>query len=228
MNRTRFSLFSLVFLVSAALGLVTASSLSSFFSLPATQKNADAQPEQKNIIIIHVDDLESRDPQLVSVWSLFSVITEQTYITMKPLYPATFPDPALAQLADSLDLNTRKQPSQGFLNILQAYQLEWDGYILVDHQGILEMHQWLVGTPTATLNSQGNPDPDLILQEETLLFNGICRGLNQAGTAPQKSDQWDTIFPGHLKTNVSMSKLIGQWQLLNENQSPLVCNIFSN
>jgi hypothetical protein len=216
-------------LVSAVLGLATARSLSSFIGIPDVAKNAVSQSTQKNIVIIYVDDLDAKDPQLVSVWSLFSVVNEQSYITMTPLYPGTVPDPALSLLTSSFDLNGRKKPVKGFLEALQAFQVTWDGYILVDHQGMMALHQWLAGNPADLgLTDQGSKDAAMILQEESLVLTGICHGLNQTGPAPGESTQWDAIFPDHLKTDLSMRSIIPHWQQMNEEQAPLVCNVFSH
>jgi len=216
-------------LASAVLGLATARSLTSIFGLPVAPKNTVSQSSQKNIVVIHVDDLDAKDPQLVSVWSLFSVVNEQAYITMTPLYPGTVPDPALSRLSSSFDLNGRKKPAKDFLEALQAFQVTWDGYILVDHQGMMALHQWLAGNPShISLTDQGSNDVARILQEESLLLTGICHGLNQTGPAPNESAQWDAIFPDHLKTDLSMRNIIPHWQHMNERQVPLVCNVFSN
>ena len=216
-------------MASAVLGLATARSLTSVFGLPAAPKKAVSQSAQKNIVVIHVDDLSAKDPQLLSVWSLFSVANEQTYITMTPLYPGTVPDPALSKLASSFDLNGRKKPAKNFLEALQAFQVTWDGYILVDQQGMMAMHQWLAGIPSnLSLVDQGGNDAAMILQEESLLLSGICYGLNQTGSAPDETAQWDAIFPDHLKTDLSMRKIIPHWEYMNEVQTPLVCDVFSN
>lgn len=216
-------------MVSAVLGLATARSLTSVFGLPASAKTAASQSAQKNIVVIHVDDLDAKNPELVSVWSLFSLVNEQTYLTMTPLYPGTVPDPALSRLASTFDLNGRKKPAKDFLEALQAFQVTWDGYILVDHQGMMALNEWLGGNPSSIrLVDQGNNDAAMILQEESLLLTGICHGLNQTGFAPDESAQWGAVYPDHLKTDLSMRKIIPQWQQLNEGQAPLVCNVFSN
>lgn len=186
------------------------------------------QSTQKNIVVIHVDDLDAKHPQLISVWSVFSVVNQQTYITMTPLYPGVVPDPAVSQLASSFELNGRKKPAKNFLTALDAFQVNWDGYILVDQEGMVRLHQWLAGNHNINLIGQGGSDPALVLQEESLLLTGICYGLNQTGTAPDDSAQWDAIFSDHLKTDLSMRNIIPYWQQMNAVQTPLVCNILSN
>ncbi len=215
-------------MASAVLGLVTARSLSEFLDIAAVTGTAVSDSAQKNIVVIHVDDLDAKHPQLISVWSVFSVVNEQTYITMTPLYPGTVPDPAVSRLASSFDLNGRKKPAKDFLAALQAFQVNWDGYILVDHEGMVRLHQWLAASPIISLNGQGSGDPGLVLQEESLLLNGICHGLNQTGPAPDKSAHWESIYSDHLKTDLSMRTILPYWQQLNEGQGILVCNILSN
>jgi hypothetical protein len=227
MNQSRFGLFSLVFLASAVLGLATARSLSSFLEIPAAPGSSVLDSAQKNIVIIHVDDLDAKAPQLISVWSVFSIANEETYITMTPLYPATVPDPAASMLASSFDLNGRKKPVKDFLKALQAYQVVWDGYIVVDQQGMKDMYQWLAGNHNVNLIGQGSNDPVLILQEESLLLTGICYGLNQTGPAPDESAQWEALSD-HLKTDLSIRRIIPYWRQMNRSQSPHVCNILSN
>ena len=182
---------------------------------------------QKNIVVIHVDDLDARDPQLVSVWSVFSVINEQTYITMTPLYPRTVPDPAVSRLASSFHLNGRRKLSKEFMEALQTYRVAWDGYIIIDQQGMMGLQEWLAGYSVVSLTNQGSKDPGLILQEESLLLNGICRGLNRTGTAPDESAEWEAISD-HLKTDLPMRNIIPYWRQMNEWQTPLVCNILTN
>ena len=215
-------------MASAILGLVTARSLSAFLDIPTVSGNAVFDSTQKNVVVIHVDDLHAKNPQLISVWSLFSVLNGQTYITMTPLYPGIVPDPAVSQLASSFDLNGRKKPAKDFLETLQVFQVEWDGYILVDQQGLMALHQWLAGNHNINLIGQGGSDPTLILQEESLLLTGICYGLNQTGPAPDESVQWDAIYPEHIKTDLSMRTIAQYWQQINQQQTPLVCNILSN
>lgn len=228
MNRIRFSVYVVVFLISSIMGLVTANGISHFLDQSLVPVMVSKQPEQQNILIIHVDDLQSGTPQLVSAWTMFSVANNQHFITLKSLYPVSVPDPMLSQLSDTFALSSKNKPSKEFFNALKVYQIEWDGYILIDNQGILDLHRWLVGNPTVTLNDNPTPQTDLILQEETLLFNGICHGIIRAGLQPGDTVQWQTIFPQHLQTSLSTKELKAQWQRITELSAPPICNVYTN
>lgn len=210
------------------LGLATASSLSALFFPPAAViAKPGQQNAQRNLLIIHVDDLENDDPRLVSVWSMFAVSSEQTFITLKPLYPATTPDPALSELVMTFQLNAKKQPSQAFLKAAQAFQLKWDGYLLIDDEGLLLLNQWLTRSTDNSISVQANGNPDLILQNDVTLLNGICRGLGSAGLWPHKNAVWQTISPHHFRTNLKTKHLVNEWHALNVSQTTPVCNVFS-
>jgi hypothetical protein len=208
--------------------LAAASSLSSFLDLPDASGKAVSQSAQRNIVVVHVDDLGVKHPQLVSVWSVFFVANEQTYITMAPLYPGTVPDPAASLLASSFDLNGRKKPAKEFLKALQAYQVVWDGYILVDDQGMMGLQQWLGGNHgSISLTGQSSNTAAMVLQEERLLLAGVCYGLNQAGPIPDESVQWRAISD-HFKTDLPMRRVLPHWRQMNQARSTLVCNVFSD
>ena len=214
-----------MFLVSAVLGLATAHSLTSLLGLPiASTESADASA-QKNVVVIHVNDLEAKSPQLISVWSSFTVVNEQTYITMTPLYPSIVPDPASSRLVETFKLNNRKKPSKHFLETLEVYRIDWSGYIVVDTQGMQEMRQWMMGDGELNLSDVGT-DPTAFLQDETMLLNGICQGLNGIGPAPDECLEWEGIYPAHLETDLSMQRVLAYWRGVNETGSPVICNIF--
>jgi hypothetical protein len=208
--------------------LATASSLSAFFTQPAAAFAKPSQQDaQRNLLIIHVDNLENDHPRLISVWSMFTITSEQTFITLKPLYPATVPDPALSELTSTFKLNAKKHPSSKFLKALHAFHLTWDGYLIIDDQGMLAMHQWLAGSVGASSIAQPLDNPELLIQQEVTLLNGICRGLSRAGSWPHKSTEWQSISPRHFITNLKMNNLMTHWHNLNQASQTPVCNVFS-
>lgn len=185
------------------------------------------QPTQYNLLIIRVDDLEARQQELVSVWFMFNHVSEQSFVTFKPLYPAANPDPAQQRLAARFDLTARKQPAPAFLKAVETYQVPWDGYILVDNQGMLSLHEWLGEDSAVSLTPASRANPERIVQEEMALLNSICPGLHRLGALTSNTAQWQALSPRHLQSDLDLQDSLAKWETIHQQPSPLVCKVFT-
>ena len=177
-------------------------------------------PYQQNILIIHVDSLKSKSPQLVSIWGVINYFPEPKII-FQPLYPLGAAGDAMLQ--SRFSMNSTKSPAPSFLReINQSTQITWDNYILLDHDAYVLLHD-----ATAQFNGGVVSDPAAsIIQVETNFYKQICAAISAQGRDFLRDLSWIELIPDHMITNLSLDIALVNWQKLTGASQPR-CEVFS-
>lgn len=174
----------------------------------------------RRIVLIHVDNLDSKKPQLQSVWvEVFFQSDDQTVLSFIPIYPAPAGQPATNSLERAFSLDKTGQPSETFWRRLDSHNIKQDGYVLIDDEG--------VGLITGWIYKQGNIANSTPWTPATLpgsqLLELVCRLIQQptATTSPLNMDS----LKSDLRSNLAADDLQTDWKNLLSTEPPVKCEL---
>ncbi len=211
MKKTFLIILAVGFFIFAFLGFKAAFDIKN--QTPSVQTQTiqdDLVGKQKNLLILHVDDLGSKNAKLVSTWGAFVFYSSPPQLMLVPLYPAN-----TQEISDTL-LSNFHMSSVGVIDektisaFREQYDLNIDGYILVDNSAVTTFQGWSGIQPETNANS-GN-DPQIIsrilaLEKKTL--SNVCKGFKKEGPrAFLNKVRWAELIPGHFSTDFSFESMI--------------------
>ena len=229
-SKLRIPIFFLVFLGCAALGFLFANQIwQSLFTSPTSSKTGTplAFSQQKNVLIIHTNELHASSPDLISVWALFMTLSDPPNITFKAIYPPLPPSKSLAPLNTLFSLTPQAEVSSSFLRGMQAYDFQWDSVIVVDNQAIYNLAEWFTGQePSLQPLAPSSAEADRkVLTSEQALFQQMCDHLTDPSTQDAKTPDWREIIPNHMKTDLQFDNVMVQWTRLTAPNNLLHCEV---
>jgi hypothetical protein len=175
---------------------------------------------QNNYLIIHVDNLQADNPQLVSVWGLIAYFPEPKLI-FQALYPMQ--TPTNTQVLERYKLSSQKIPDAAWLRALADYnQITWDNYFLVDNEALNQLGNYVYGGGI-NLDQPTNP-----ISAEQAFMQTMCDAFAAQGRNFLIAYQWKDLIPDHFRSNVSLDfGLVNTDKLLSPGL-PVRCEIFGN
>ncbi len=208
------------FLLCLFLGYQAAQLLTS----PAEKKPGDLASEtdssQSNILIVHVDHLDAEEPKLISLWVAFSYQADPASLTFLPLYPsakAGEPD-----LAERFSLSKDKEISASFLESLRKnYSFQWKFIVIIDQEGA---DYWAGALDAGEFVQPFEEGKEALLKPEIDLLAKFCGNLREHGSGILDGLDWGQISPEHMRTNIPLGQLRGDWDRI---QKSGLCDVFS-
>ncbi len=216
MKKTTLLLSALLaFTVFAFAGFLLAVRADNLARLPIAHRIA-LQDRQNNLVLIQVSSLESRQPELRSIWVVLRFLSDdQTALTFVRLYPNTDDAKSAEKLAATFGLTNTGQPAPVFLREVEAKGVRFSGYLLVDDDAMRQVAAW-VREASPKANTSGDAQ---------VLESG-CLTLNTAGGGVLPPFDWAS-FSGHLNTNLAFDDIMVEWNRLTSSQLPLRCELAS-
>ncbi|NMB88394.1 MAG: hypothetical protein GYA17_08525 [Chloroflexi bacterium] len=183
---------------------------------PATPQN------QENILILHVDDLTSQTPRLVSVWMAVVSYSDPSVIFFKSLYPRPVGDQGVIPFDQFFSLDGGRHLSANFVSNAQAYNIHWNGYFLIDQYAISSMYAYALGSSIDLFNEPATtPDQiQIVISKETGLLQAACNSIPTIANN-NRVFHWSEFIPRHFRTQYSFEDLVFNWdRLISANNSP--------
>ena len=229
-SRIRVPLFFLVFLGCAAIGFLFANQIwQALFTTPANSTSGKtlAFSQQRNVLIIHTNELHNPNPNLISVWALFMTQSDPPNIAFKAIYPPLPPSKSLVPLDTLFSLTPQADVSPSFLRGMQAYDFQWDSVIVLDNQAVYTLGEWFTGQePNIQPLAPSTPDADRkVLTSEQTLFEQMCAQLTTPSTQNPKTTDWREIIPNHMKTDLQFDNVMVLWTRLTAPNNLLHCEV---
>jgi hypothetical protein len=207
-------LLIILFLVFSVLGFIVISKAEKLFSA-----NDAPQPvyqsintHQTNLLFIHLDDLQKEQPQLISVWVLFSLSSDTNSLAFKSIYPSVSNENLTGNLISSFSLDLERLPSAEFLAQLEKLNFDWDGIVIMDQSTIASLGNVLVPEQyeiTQSMMISNGKAPQTVIYEEQLFTEAICKGIaNRQYGDFLRIFPWGEIIPNHLKSDLPFDKTI--------------------
>lgn len=211
MKKIVFFLVIVIFIVSAVLGFQAAEKWSSGRS-GQSQPSQDIQlsSTQKNYLLVHVTDLSSGNPQLISVWGMMVFYSQPPQVMLLPLYPS-YDDAASAALGTSFKLDAYGKVSSRFINeVEKRFDLVTTGYIAVDNAGLSLFNQWLTqeDVQISAVTPSTADEKHIVLLNGQQFFQKACSQFSQNGTGGFLDQiRWVDLIPLHFSTNLSFESI---------------------
>jgi hypothetical protein len=202
-------------------------------SAPATATSYPLANGQKNLLVILVDQLESRSPHLEGVW-LCVYIPSMPHLTLLPLYPAAFggtnrSDETLASL---FNFEADRKPASAFLEAIRSKGLWWDNTLVLDKIGVAKIVEISGGVDLGTGYINGeqaiarlpaaaeSPRPALLGQG--VLIRELCR---RASSLLINIDPVRTLeqLSSHMVSDFSTDDLESGWYRMRDYGGELNC-----
>jgi hypothetical protein len=222
MRKVLILLSILAFMFCLAAGIIIAQKSLNSISEQGNSNNV-TRPEssyQQNILLIHVDELQKNQPALISVWGLILYFPEPKII-LQPIYPSpiepeSFPLTAF-KITQTKNLNPR------FIQQMSLQtQMDWDNYILIDHQALSFFAAELFSGDQFYTPDQTNS----IISVERGYFSKLCNRLVELEQDGLQQIRWKHLIPDHWRSNLSFDDAMLNWEKLTSPQSPIKCEVF--
>lgn len=206
MNRLILVFAGILFLTGTVLGAMVGPTL-----IPAEwTAQAAAAPEsvqrsqnQTNLLIVHLNELESPTPQVIDLWAAFFYHSNPPQLILMPL-------PLDSKNADALPVwpaPASAIPPQIFLQAAaRLYQIELDGYIAVDDDGLKAFSGWAVRDGRTGKNSSTDAESFL---------KSLCQTIpTEDGAKLAERVRWAQVLPDHLQTDLKFDTFMRAWDQL--------------
>jgi len=195
----------------------------------ASQASAAWEPgEQRNLLVIGVNQLNSAQPVLESAWLvLYSPgLPHFSFIPLYPLQDTSRPDLEQAiQTAFKVDRN--KTPSAAFLNALRSSGAWWNHYLLLDELALAELidmsasptlPERLTGLQLVAESLEGSSARSPVATQARLI-SAFCRGAVHPAYPTDIAALLDR-FSDHLSTDMKSRQILNELRwLFNPDQA---------
>lgn len=231
-KKTAFLVLPL-FVLFVYLGFKIAASIFQNRNLPSIQVagvEPTTTPQQQNFLIVHVDDLSVKKPNLISSWSVFIYPANPPHLMVMPLTPQSEPEKQ-KDLNKSFKITTDKRLSNIYLSrIEQSYALDFDGYFVVDDTSSNLFTSWLTGDFPAAMETgmETAIHSNWSYDREASAWSQFCE-INISGSAASyfNSINWNQVLPDHFSTNLSFDTITLAIDQIRHAATPPDCDVFS-
>jgi hypothetical protein len=210
----------IIFTFFTVLGYLTASGgFSHLFPRATGLTRPTAFAVQHNLLLIHVDRLNTHRPILRAAWIAgFFRSPNQTVLTFYPLLSERATQVAQENFKAMFSLNPDGSPGRAFFQAISTKGIKTYAYLVVDDQGFHVLDEYLRRQDALIMTST--------LSDPQLLLNASCRFI-LTGTSPKITSHrfdWDT-FSDHLSSDLAREDLIASWESLHDPLHPARCKI---
>jgi len=190
---------------------------------------ASVPSSQHNILLIQVDQADIDKPRLLSVW-LMAYYTNSSRVDLLPIYPThkLTTNEKDRNLPREFNLTKSGEPADGFWQALKGFNTWWNGYLMMDTQGLQKLESQLVGPSTNEAASplQGlNPPmpPQVGTGNEVDHYQQLCQAFSQNSGSVGFYKLYFSL-KDHLQSNLTPGQLQDIWQQLKDHGPTLTCN----
>jgi len=226
MKKFSFIVLVIIFIACVALGFVVMNQVYGPDASPLGIQSASTQSanlvalEQINYLVIQVDNLESDSPELVSVWLAFIYTGNQPQLILLPLLPTANSSQA-ATITQDFSLTSNKDVTGVFIkNIQSTFDIEFEGYFLLDNAGLTAIGQWLTGSDMGFLQHSASQDSSVldVLQPSKDYLSQVCKSIRSNGSESGSQIRWAQLIPAHFRTTVSFDNLMRLWDTISSSK----------
>ncbi len=235
---TRLGIYVVVFTIFLSLGIWSGRIAGKFTSTkgPMATLSAMSPPPtpsngQTNLLVIGVDRLNIQKPRLESIW-LLGYFSNNPHFSFIPVYPSQ----NLGNNHDmeiAFELTADGRPNSELVNLLQKKRIWWNGTVIIDEIGMIEIIDFLNGVEVQghllkgalAVGSSPLPweDPAAALKGQTQILQSSCHQTNLLSPSADLRNILNLI-PDHLRTDIDIFQAIRDWRELVNGEQKLVCD----
>lgn len=164
---------------------------------------ADAELAQTNLLILFVDDLNSPQPKLISLWLLIDP-KDSLRLIFLPIFQENNP---AADLVSTFQLN-RERLDKRFVEAVKKRNILWHSFLVIDR--------------SAQKQLANQADPSLVQEPifSAAILNGVCQKIS---IQPQILADIKPLIGDHLLSDFDLEAALDLWQLRLSAQPHLLC-----
>ena len=220
---------SALFALFAVLGYFAASALNT--SQPEAKSTPQELSTSQDYLLIHVDDLTAKSPQLIAIWEMSVDLSDSTTIQFAPYFPSS--DAKLAnRLVNSFRTTKTGKLDNRFLALVdQTTQVESEGYILIDNSAAVALTEDIFVKPVVpqTVTPLTSAEIHNVLVNGQYYFDLTCKKLHkQKFTEFLSKVDWQKLLPSHFATDLSFESFTLAEEQLSANGPIENCTVLEN
>jgi hypothetical protein len=184
--------------------------------------------DQKNILIIHVDQIDKPDAILKGIW-LMAYYTNSPRVDLLPIFPSikSYAQERNNLLQNSFSLTNEGEPGESFWLEMQTLNTWWNAYILIDDDAIKTLAEHFLVSPLIQDNASSTNPPwtemaQIGIGEQAEYYALLCQGFPQNGGGRELIDLWSSMH-NHTHTNMPLVQIRELWVQLDSYQRDLTC-----
>ena len=225
----RIAVFVAVFLLFAIIGFFAFQQMAGLF-FPRTPTAVSSASNnlfinQGTLLLIHADQLTSKQPQLISVWVIFISKSNPPSLIAKSIYPDIGSPEKSRQVAQAFNYTEKNGLSAPFIKQIQAYDLQWNGYIVIDKEAFIELAKWINGNGASANLSIDMSNSQAVLEAEKAIFQESCKNLVKPDSERGSKPHWAELFPEHLETDLFFRDTAVNWDRITLSNPAPDCKV---
>jgi hypothetical protein len=228
MPKARIALFTAVFLVFAIIGFGLAYYFR--FRLPVQpaalpQQDLLQEDSQLNLLVIHIDDFQKPSPNLISVWVVFFVRHDRTYLSFKSLYPDPLSNISTLPVYALFSINEEGMPGIEFLDWVKNQSPEWKAYVVIDQAGFDQIASFLNSPELEHIVPLNHDQLTAVWQQEARLVDHFCQYM-QLDTEKTTPFDWKLLMPAHMRSDLSFESALRAWDQIEIDNVTPHCEVY--
>lgn len=220
---------SLLFLASIYVGFRAASRMNEHVQKPDRSSAINSSLTQQNYLVFHISDINGDSPFLISVWGLFINNSLPARLVFVSLYPSTDDELANNQFSSFKLQRDATLPDRLIAKIEREYDLEVNGYFVVDNFAVTSIQAWMGQNPVRYPQEKplSTQEFQSIISNSENSFSSLCTQINQVGIESiLDSIHWTDILPGHFSTSLTVEEWLLAVNTLTAAETIESCEVF--
>ncbi|MBW6471671.1 MAG: hypothetical protein K0B14_00985 [Anaerolineaceae bacterium] len=180
--------------------------------------NNDMQEQnQIRFLVFIVDELNEKNPELKSVWSVIIYDQDSSGFMFLPLTDVNAG--GFKDIKRSFILTTEKDPHEKTIKFFNTkFKTKWDAHIVLDRYAVEYLLNWIT-RDSLDVNS-------MVEVSQPVLIQNMCTSIISRELNPIETLEWTLINPDHFKTNLQFDRIVERWQNLRISNT-ILCEIIS-
>lgn len=179
--------------------------------------NNTQEQNQIRFLVMIVEELNKKNPELKSVWSVIIYHQDSSGFMFIPLTDVN--TDGFKDIKRSFILTTDKDPHEKTIKFFNTkFKTKWDAYIVLDQYAVEYLLKWITRD---SLN-----DNSMVELSKPVLIQNMCVSIVSSELNPLESLDWTLINPDHFKTDLPFDRIVDRWQNLS-NSDVILCEIIT-
>ncbi len=180
--------------------------------------NQNQEQNQIRLLVFVMDELNKKNPELNSVWSVIIYDQDSSGLMFIPL--SDLSADGFKDIKRSFVLTAEKNPHEKTIKFFNTkFKTKWDAHIILDRYAIEYLLKWI---------TQDSLDVNSMVEvSKPVLIQNMCASFISRELSPLDTLEWTLISPDHFKTNLTFDRTVDLWQKLTESND-ILCEIITD
>ncbi len=223
-------LIVIFFVVFVLIGYLLASTVFKDRQEPKLTPTSEIQEtlQQKNYLIFLVDDLRSKNPELLAIWSVLGTDSPTDKVFFLSLFPTTVFSKN-DQLVSLFSLrNDSTLTASSFRRLKSVFDIKTEGYFIIDNASYLSFaaNAGIDQLEILTETPKTIEEVDALRSSTSEFFKTICDLFSSgAATSFFSKIDWNATIPTHMASNKNLNEINGLIDQMGELPGINTCKV---